>query len=299
MSAPPPPPKEETEDEDWLVTYSDAITLLLAFFVMLVTFSKFDLPTMEEVSKGIREEIGHRKGKEGQTPTEALKSGMTDIVATLQANEVVGLGVDDKGLVIELANNAFFKPGTATLREESYPLLESMGELLAAPTYGYYIVDVQGHTDDDPIHTVQFPSNWELSTGRASAVVRFLVDQKVNPKRFKASGFADVRPKVPNRGSDGNPLKENQKKNRRVDIRVYPMSPEERALLLVKQVTIETLDEEPKDKQEEAPAKPEEAPADSFSNDNAPPTEETTAPALDENAAPPVSDSESGSFTGQ
>lgn len=280
----PPAPIEQDDDEDWLVTYSDAITLLLAFFVMLVTFSKFDIPTMEEVSKGIREEIGHKKGKEGPTPTEALKSGMTELVATLQADQVVGIGIDDKGVVIELSNNAFFKPGTATLREESYPLLESMAELLAAPTYGYYIIDVQGHTDDDPISTPQFPSNWELSTGRASAVTRFLIDQKINAKRFKATGFADVRPKVPNRDSEGNPLKENQKANRRVDIRVYPMSPEEKAMLLVKQVTIETLDEEPV-KEEIQPTEEKAAPEDSFTSDEAPAEEDGFS--TDETFPPP------------
>ena len=79
-----------------------------------------------------------------------------------------------------------------------------------------------------PIHTARFPSNWELSAGRATGVVRFFIDEGMQTHRLKAAGFAETRPKVPNRDAQGAPISENQAINRRVLIRVYPMSLDER-----------------------------------------------------------------------
>ena len=85
-----------------------------------------------------------------------------------------------------------------------------------------WVLQVDGHTDDDPINTPQFPSNWELSTARATGVVRFLIEADVQPERLKASGYADVKPKLPNRDLFGEPIPENCKKNRRISIRLHP-----------------------------------------------------------------------------
>ncbi|MEX0827807.1 MAG: flagellar motor protein MotB, partial [Haliea sp.] len=79
-------PQDEQEEEEWLLTYADAITLLMAFFVMLLTFAKFDIPSFEEVRKGISSAVGHRENE--PTPTELLKVDVEDAVATMQAEEV-------------------------------------------------------------------------------------------------------------------------------------------------------------------------------------------------------------------
>tara|TARA_Y100000588_G_scaffold203789_1_gene217608 strand:- start:337 stop:639 length:303 start_codon:yes stop_codon:yes gene_type:complete len=100
-------------------------------------------------------------------------------------------------------------------------LLEIAYELSQSP-YDLYFVDVEGHTDDAPINTPRFPSNWELSTARATGVVRFLISADVQPERLKAVGYADVRPKFPNRDLFGEPIPENRKKNRRISIRLHP-----------------------------------------------------------------------------
>jgi chemotaxis protein MotB len=83
-------------------------------------------------------------------------------------------------------------------------------------------MDVQGHTDDSPINTPQFPSNWELSAARASAVVRYFAEKGIATERMRATGFADTIPKVPNRDPQGNPIRVNQEENRRITIRVFP-----------------------------------------------------------------------------
>lgn len=217
---PPPPPAQEEESEDWLTTYADAITLLMAFFVMLVSFSKIDIAIFEKVAAGIAQEIG---GSDIETPVERLKVDIQDIVYGMDADEVVKISTDDKGVVIEMDSSAFYKPGTADIREEAIPLLERTFKALMAPSYRYFMVEVDGHTDDDPISTPKFPSNWELSAGRAAAVVRFFESQGMTSTRLKAVGYAATQPKVPNRDAEGNPIPENMAENRRVVLRAYPV----------------------------------------------------------------------------
>ena len=218
-------PQEVEEAEDWLVTYADAITLLMAFFVMLLNFSKIDIPKFDAVAAGIAKEIGMSVR---QTPTQLLKLDIQDVVFSMQADQAVDVGTDEKGVVMELASAAFYKPGSADIRDEAVAVLLKLTKTLMAPRYRLFVVEVEGHTDDDPISTRQFPSNWELSAGRATRVVRFFIDQKMKPMRLKATGFAETRPKAPNRDSAGTPIPENQAKNRRVVIRVYPMDLDER-----------------------------------------------------------------------
>ena len=226
---------EEPEEikEDWIITYADAITLLMAFFVMLLNFSKIDIPMFEEVAAGIKEEIG-MGGDPKVTPTQLMKLDVEDVVYAMQADEVIDVGTDEKGVVIELASSAFYMPGSADIRPEAFSVLQKLAQTLDSPRYLTYIIEIEGHTDDDPIHTARYPSNWELSAGRATGVVRLFIEQGMDASRMKASGFAEGRPKVPNCDADGAPIRENQATNRRVIIRVYPMSLDERQEMLEK-----------------------------------------------------------------
>ena len=220
-------------DESWLATYADAITLLMAFFVMLLNFSKIDIPKFEEAAAGIANEIGMGQ-KEQSSPISIMKFDMQDVVYEMQADEVVEVETDDKGITIELASSAFYKPGSADLRDQALPVLKTMADMFKAPKYKYYNIEIEGHTDDDPISTVRYPSNWELSAGRASGVVRYFISQGIDMERMKAVGYAETQPKLPNRDADGNPIKENQLENRRVIMRIYPMNLDEREKLLRK-----------------------------------------------------------------
>lgn len=236
------PKKQEAVEpsEDWLITYADAITLLMAFFVMLLTFAEYDIPAYQEVAAAIKEQVGNR---EETSPTKLLKIDVQDVVYNMQADQVVNVETDDKGIVIELVSSAFYKPGSADIRDEAVPVLEKIGKTLAAPRYFNYLIEVEGYTDDDPINTPMFPSNWELSAGRATRVVRFFIDEGMDAERLKAVGFAETRAKVPNRDVNGEPIKQNQSINRRVAIRVYPMSLDDRERLMRK-VEIEELGNE-------------------------------------------------------
>ena len=136
-------------------------------------------------------------------------------------HEVIEVGNGEDGSIsLELDSGAFFKPGTADLTEQAIPVLKSIYEEFASPIYQSFNVSIEGHTDDDPISSFKFPSNWELSAGRASTVVRFMIAQGMKKSRLKATGFSDTQPKVPNRDADGSPIKENMIANRRVVMRI-------------------------------------------------------------------------------
>jgi chemotaxis protein MotB len=231
--------KHEEEKEDWLTTYADAITLLMAFFVMLLTFAEYDIPAYQEAVKAIKENVGNR---EEASPTEVLQQEVTTIVNQMQADQVVTVTVDDKGIVIELASNAFYKPGSAEVREAAIPVLNQIAQTLSSPRYDSYAIEIEGHTDDDPISTEQFPSNWELSGDRATRIVRLFSDQELDPRRMNAKAFGETRPKVPNRDAQGNAIPENQAINRRINIRVFPMSLKQREQMGQK-LTIENVEE--------------------------------------------------------
>ncbi|MBT4463957.1 MAG: hypothetical protein HOC60_04670, partial [Rhodospirillaceae bacterium] len=159
---PPKPPEQQPEDESWMTTYADAITLLMAFFVMLLNFSKIDIPRFEEVAAGIANEIG--MGTKEVMPISMMQESIVDVVYEMQADEVVDVQTSDEGITIELASSAFYKSGSADFREEAIPVLTKIGKLLLAPRYVAYMIEIEGHTDDDPIHTAMYPSNWELSS---------------------------------------------------------------------------------------------------------------------------------------
>ena len=209
------------EEEDWLTTYADAITLLMAFFVMLLSFSKYDLPAFEKGIAGIKNELGLDKAPE--RPMFTLQQNLNSILEEVQIDQdQVETGFDDAGVVSEFESGSFFRPGSAELLPQAEKILLEIAYELSQSPYDLYFVDVEGHTDDAPINTPRYPSNWELSTARATGVVRFLISADVQPERLKASGYADVQPKFPNVDLFGEPIPENRRKNRRISIRLHP-----------------------------------------------------------------------------
>lgn len=213
-------PKKQAENEDWLMSYADMITLLMSFFIMMLSMSSFDMVKFEQVQGGMAEDIGKRQAN---TPIKQLKTEMIGLVKGLKLDENdVGIGQDERGLVLEFDANTFFDTASAKLNEKFLPALAKMTQLLDSTRYSAFQVEVQGHTDDTPVSTPAYPSNWELSGARASAVVRFFISRGMDPTRLSAEGFADTRPKVSNRDINGRPLKENQAINRRVSVHIFP-----------------------------------------------------------------------------
>ena len=227
QDCPPLPP-----DESWMATYGDAITLLMAFFVLLMSFAKVDLEVFDAVSNGIGE---HMAKEDRKSEKDHLTKSMKVMMVSEGAEQVAKIATDSEGsLTIELDTGAFFKPGSAELAEQAYPFMKALYEELASPLYKQFNINVEGHTDDEPMSSLRYPSNWELSSNRAATVVRFVISESQNDtrmdtngqkygveeNRLRATGYAHTQPKVPNRDASGAPIRENMITNRRVVIRI-------------------------------------------------------------------------------
>lgn len=226
--------------DDWLMTYADMITLLLCFFAVFLSVSVPKEDKFEKASETVRQQFGVPQTPEGDNPPHNIPRGLDEEV---QVNygalpSIVGTYDDnraqkedrpgDRFVSLEMNSAPFFASGAATLSEEGKKLLADVLAKVKDGQYKDYIVTVEGHTDDNPIATPQFPSNWELSTGRASAVVKYFIEQGVPPARLRASGYADTFPKVPNRDAAGKPIPDNQAQNRRVIIKLEKIDKEEK-----------------------------------------------------------------------
>jgi chemotaxis protein MotB len=207
------------EREDWLLSYADMITLLLAFFVLMLSISKFDATKAEKVTGGLSKEIG---GHDVVQPIDTLKAEAQQQAKALKLDDSqVSVSTDDRGLVLELDGGTFFEPNSADLKPAQVAALTKMGQMLTGPKYTDFQIEVDGHTDDTPVATQQYPSNWELSAARAATVARLLAKLGVAPTRLEVVGYGDTRPKVPNRDAQGRALSVNQAINRRVTLHVF------------------------------------------------------------------------------
>ncbi len=232
---------EHVNHERWLVSYADFITLLFAFFVVLFASSQTDKKKQIKLAEAMQSAFtplgtfdAHSKTppltdinaaaitKATLTPllpttsTETLeqtKARLTKLLAEQVAAGHIPPGgmtmrITPDGLVISLHEAGFFPSGSAEVRAASVPMLTILATTLPAGP-----LRVEGHTDDVPIHTAQFASNWELSTARSTAIARLLLEHgPINPVNLSAAGYAEFHPVASNATEDG------RTQNRRVDI---------------------------------------------------------------------------------
>ena len=152
---------------------------------------------------------------------EPARSSVPDVVERLTARGTpIVAHAGDRITTLQIGSAAFFSSGSATLSNAGKTILGDVAGTLVSREFAAYHITIEGHTDDTPISTAQFPSNWELSAARAAAVVRFLLDLGVPAGKLTASGYADTLPIAPNRRADGTIVPENQAGNRRVVIRL-------------------------------------------------------------------------------
>jgi chemotaxis protein MotB len=212
--------KNEEPLEDWLLSYADMITLLMAFFVMLAAISKVDANLYERVQSGMAKDVGNRNSAR---PIETVRKELAQVVsATKGGDDAVDVGTDERGVVLNLDANAMFKPGSADVRPEIMPIIKGISDTLNNERFATYRIEVQGHTDDVPVKTAQFPSNFDLAAARALAAMRILGGYGLPEERMLMSSFGPYAPRAPNHREDGTPLPVNQSLNRRVSIHVYP-----------------------------------------------------------------------------
>lgn len=248
---------EEHIDETWLIPYADLLTLLLALFIVLfassqVDIKKFDqlaqslnvalnggvsffenpspvkipettpqttLPEKEEQKKQESEREKQQREK-FQQETENLKKLQQSLDAYIKENQLTDklqTKLTDQGLMITILDNALFASGSAVVRPDARKLAtEISGMLQQFPRQ----VIVAGHTDNIPIHTYEFPSNWDLSSKRALNFMKILLENStLDPRKFSATGYGEYRPIAPNTTPEG------RAKNRRVEVSILRETP--------------------------------------------------------------------------
>ncbi|HQR05107.1 MAG: flagellar motor protein MotD [Proteobacteria bacterium] len=246
------PHEEEYENHDrWLVSYADFITLLFAFFVVMYAISSVNegkyrvlsdaltsafknvpgnssgalvsinpnAPTpiaipLRKPQPGIKADANLRQNRERmQTMAKDIKEALSPLVK----DGMVRITENGRGLTIEINASVLFAPGDATLDPVAIKALTAVAKVMASDAFP---VVVEGHTDNSPINSPMFPSNWELSGVRASSVVRLFIANGVDPRRLTAIGYADQRPVADNVSAEG------RQRNRRVAINIEAQSPD-------------------------------------------------------------------------
>ena len=211
----------------WEIVYSGFVLILLCFFIMLSSFSTMEAGKVMRFVKsftsavsilpeGVKFEPGLAVMSDSAEMVD-LESSLAKIFDNLEElaqqfnlQDQITLAFTHEGLVMRLSEHALFDLGAADIAIEAQPLLQKIGAIISRTDY---LIRIEGHTDNLPIHTALFPSNWELSTARAVNVLRYFIENhNIDPRRLAAEGFSEFHPLV------ANDRPENRAKNRRVEI---------------------------------------------------------------------------------
>jgi chemotaxis protein MotB len=241
-------PHEEHPDESWLLPYSDLMTLLLALFIVLFAASSVNTSKLEELNRAFKsafssgigvlnngaltqddqlkrrtnEELARQDNgtknrqaleQQEQQNLEDLKQQLDKYIQKNGLSSQLNTQLNQSQLLITIRDNALFPSGSANIKPDSQKLASTIGHMLQS--YPGYEILVTGHTDDQPINTTEFPSNWELSSKRAINFMKILLaNTAFDPKQFSAIGYGEFRPLGSNATDAG------RAKNRRVEVSI-------------------------------------------------------------------------------
>ena len=246
--------QEHGNHERWLVSYADFITLLFAFFVVLYSASQVDQKKAQQISQAIHvafQQLGmfpagqsagraveppgprnsHTQQFDGYSPLKlesmvqpfpaararAIRRELEETLRKELAKDEVSVNATPEGVVLSLREVGFFDSGSAIVRADARPTLSRIAKVLAEYPNR---IRIEGHTDNVPVHTPRYATNWELSTARATELVkRFIEEYGFSPQRLSAAGYAEFHPA----GSNATPQGRSQ--NRRVDLVVIEPAP--------------------------------------------------------------------------
>ena len=221
--------KAEEGGANWLCTFNDLVTNLMVFFLLIFTMSSGDSGGFEEIKNSIRRGLGLldsvgmgssglvkspvpvRRLTHKEEETSEVSEEIKDYVADMgSAMPWIEASITESGVIISLEGSVAFEPGVADIHPRVFPALEGIGKLINKIPNA---VRVEGHSDNAPIHTQMFPTNWELSIARAVNVTKYLIEHaNVSPLRLSAVGYGDSKPLLPN------DTEKHRAKNRRVEI---------------------------------------------------------------------------------
>ena len=239
-------PEEEEEDEhecpqgapSWVMTFADLVTLLMVFFILLFAMGSIEEEKWKQMKSSLKDALGQEN-----IPEAGIREGLdvikervldettihaVDEVGAMVAKEVeeiaseveefvfknklagkVEVSSDERGAIVTLSDTVMFPPGKSRMTYTGDEIIKQVFDILKQFSYQ---VKIEGHTDNVPMNTQQYPSNWELSAARAAEVARKLVKAGFNPTNLSIEAFAQYRPKVPNDSRQGRAT------NRRIEI---------------------------------------------------------------------------------
>lgn len=249
---------EHENHERWLVSYADFITLLFAFFVVMYAISSVNegkyrvlsdslvnafqnVPPTSQSQQSNKQLLVGAAPLEIKLPTPSAEARQRDAKAEEQARKMQGMAGNIKqslgpfinqgkvrvtqsrrGIAIEINDSILFSPAKADLQVDSKEMLRAVADMVASTDN---LIQIEGHTDNVPINTAQFPSNWELSSARAASVVRVFADTGIAPQRLVVIGYADQRPVEANDKGEG------RARNRRVTLNILADNRDEVSVL--------------------------------------------------------------------
>lgn len=243
---------ENHMSESWLLPYADLLTLLLALFIVLFAMSELDAKKYEELSRVFKSEFSGGEGileesnssvempqdveedeEETEKPEdeekgeklsnseqelnklELLQKRINEYITENNLSEKLGTKLTGEGLLVTIINDVTFDSGSAVVRGEGKEIASAISAFLY--TDPPHQIIVSGHTNDRPIRTSEFSSNWDLSVMRAVNFMRLILEnEKLDPKTFSAKGFGEHNPLVPNTND------QNRARNRRVEVLILP-----------------------------------------------------------------------------
>ncbi|WP_374721159.1 flagellar motor protein MotB [Peribacillus tepidiphilus] len=242
---------DEHMDESWLIPYADLLTLLLALFIVLFAMSSVDAVKFQQISKAFNDIftggtgvfefpsptpegdpssstkeqkslVGNetKTGNLGESEKKELGQIQQKVNQFIQQNNLtdrLGTALTGEGLLVTIRDNVLFESGSADVRDEDKAVAREISELLVMDPPRSIVIS--GHTDNVPIYTAKFTSNWDLSVMRAVNFMKILLENpQLNPQWFSAKGFGEFKPIASNATEEG------RAKNRRVEILIMPRS---------------------------------------------------------------------------
>jgi chemotaxis protein MotB len=227
---------KEVNSNGWLTTFNDLITLLMVFFVLMFSLSSIDVKKMsdfqyalqsgfgiiregQQISVAIKDnqpiqEMSHlntqAEGRSGTSQQQIMQQTIEAALESLDADIGIQIIYTEQGAHLSFEDGVLFDFGQAAISTKGYAVLDEIADVVRKMPYP---IRVEGHTDNVPINTKRFPSNWELSTVRAVNVLKFFADAgRIDPRRLSAVGYGESKPLV------ANDSPQSRAKNRRVEI---------------------------------------------------------------------------------
>lgn len=219
--------EEHVDNHRWVISYADFITLLFAFFVVMYAISSVNVSKYKTLAKGMETAFNHNKDMPASRAIANPQGGMQmlkgtggqeyDFDAVNQAltelqDSDYKMSKKDGRIQFDISAGALFKTGSVEIKPLALIKLMKLANILKGRPYPLLLT---GHTDNRPINTPQFPSNWELSAARAASIARVLNSYGVDARRITVTGYGDQRPIADNDSPEG------RKKNRRVNLVIY------------------------------------------------------------------------------